>query len=160
MVEPVIRHEPERPIISIRERTTIAALPQLFGRCYGELFGWLGRHGRTASGEPFVIYHAVSPAGVDAEVCVPVAEPLVGDGPVVSRVLPPTDIAVLLHVGPYDRLHEAYAALEAWIADHGFHVSDAVREVYLNSPAEVASPAEYRTEIRMPVEPSLVEATS
>jgi effector-binding domain-containing protein len=157
-MEPTIRHaSAEQPIISIRRESSISALPQLLGRCFGELFDWLARNERPAAGHPFVIYHAIDRDHVDAEVCVPVAAPPPGAGHIVGRVLDAGEFATLLHVGSYEDLGVAYGQLTDWIARHGYHVIGPVREVYLNGPSDVASPAEYRTEIQMPV---LAEAAS
>lgn len=39
-----------------------------------------------------------------------------------------------LHVGSYDGLHGAYAALERWLQDQGATPGGPVREVYLTGP--------------------------
>jgi effector-binding domain-containing protein len=56
-----------------------------------------------------------------------------------------------LHVGPYDALGEAYSAVTRWIGERGLAIAGPFRERYLNAPDEVSSPAEYRTEIQVPV---------
>jgi effector-binding domain-containing protein len=71
-----------------------------------------------------------------------------------------TDVATTLHIGPYEQLHVVYADLAAWITAHGYVVDGPVREVYLNGPDEVASPDEFRTEVRMPIRSAVVAATT
>jgi effector-binding domain-containing protein len=141
-----------QPIVSIRERHPMSEIPTFLGRGFGVLFGQLGRLGIPPAGPPFVIYHAFGPETFDAEVCVPTQRVLDGtaDG-VTSRELPAVTVARTLHVGPYEGLATAYEALTDWIATHGTEATGPVRERYLNGPGDGAAPADYRTEIEMPV---------
>jgi AraC family transcriptional regulator len=65
------------------------------------------------------------------------------------RTVPGGEAAVLVHVGPYETLGEAYQALAEWIGGHGYRVSGPPQEIYLTSPQDPGPPV---TEIRMPVE--------
>ena len=56
-----------------------------------------------------------------------------------------------LHVGPYDELPAVYAAIEQWVAQHGWRPSGSPWEVYLNDPAECPDPKDWRTEVCWPV---------
>ncbi|MCU0486365.1 MAG: GyrI-like domain-containing protein [Anaerolineales bacterium] len=58
--------------------------------------------------------------------------------------------ASLLHVGGRSRLHEAYAALYAWIETHHYSPSGAARELLLADPGQPNLPA--YTELQLPVE--------
>jgi effector-binding domain-containing protein len=152
-----IHHTPETAIISIRERVEEGEFPAFLGLAFPELFGHVGRHGVIATGHPFVIYHAFGPDRIDAEVCVPVAGPApVGDR-IKAHVLPAATIVRTLHVGPYEELGAAYQALSEWVGDHGYATAGPIRERYLNGPAEMISPADYRTEIDLPVVPVAAE---
>jgi effector-binding domain-containing protein len=145
-------HELEtQPIISIRGRHAQAEIPGFLGRSFGLLFGHLKLLGVDPAGPPFVIYHAFGPAGMDAEVCVPVASPVSATGGVEGRVLPAMTVARTLHVGPYEDLGGAYDAVTDWIRGRGFELAGPMRERYLNGPGENVSPAEYQTEVEIPV---------
>lgn len=145
-------HEFEtQPIISIRGRHAQAEIPAFLGRSFGLLFGHLKLLGVDPAGPPFVIYHAFGPAGMDAEVCVPVASPVSATGGVEGRVLPAVTVARTLHVGPYEDLGGAYDAVTDWIRGRGFELAGPMRERYLNGPGENVSPAEYQTEVEIPV---------
>jgi len=152
------REIPDQPIVSIRERIDQAELPIFFGRVFGELYGQLGRLGIAPDGEPFVIYHAFGPGGVDAEVCVPIATVAVPSDRIDSRVVPGATVVETLHVGPYDELGEAYSALMGWIGQHHFETAGPVRERYLNEPGPDVPPAAYRTIVQMPVVQAAVAA--
>jgi len=141
----------EQRVLSIRRRIDQAAIPQFIGDSIDDLMGRLALLGAEPAGAPFVAYHEFGPRGIDAEVCVPVPESVEASGRMLTRVLPGTTVLRTVHVGPYDQLGAAYRALEEWIVDHHLSVAGPYRERYLNGPGEVASPAEYRTEIELPV---------
>ena len=144
-------------IVSIRERHPMDDFPAYVGRAFGSLFGYLATLGIEPAGMPMVIYHDFGPDGVDAEVCLPVALELLASGEFQSRVLPASTVARTLHVGPYDKLENAYGAIMAWIPKHEFDVAGPIQERYLNSPDEVP-PTAYRTEIEVPIVPVAVAA--
>jgi len=146
-----------QPIVSIRERHPMDDFPAYVGRAFGSLFGYLATLGIEPAGMPMVIYHDFGPDGVDAEVCLPVALELLASGEFQSRVLPASTVARTLHVGPYDKLENAYGAIMAWIPKHEFDVAGPIQERYLNSPDEVP-PTAYRTEIEVPIVPVAVAA--
>jgi effector-binding domain-containing protein len=145
-----------QPVISLRERLDQEQLPAFFGRAFGELYAHLGRHGVPPRGEPFVVYHAFGPDGIDAEVCVPVPTVVAVADPIAYRELPAVTVVDTLHVGPYDELGQAYQALAEWMEDHGFEAAGPVRERYLNEPGPGVSPAAYRTIVQIPIAPVTV----
>ncbi|MBN1417374.1 MAG: GyrI-like domain-containing protein [Planctomycetes bacterium] len=56
----------------------------------------------------------------------------------------------ILHVGPYERLCESYAALAAAAAERGLACAGLGHEVYLSDPRR-AAPEKLKTIVRMPV---------
>lgn len=101
-------------------------------------------------------YHTVNPDVIDVEVCLPVPAGTLGAGRITVEVLPAATVATTAHQGPYDTEGESYAALDDWIRAHDYVTSGPARERYLIGPDTDVPPAEYRTEIEMPVEPSRV----
>ena len=147
----VLHRLPEVTVLAIRARVDEAGFPGYLGAAFPELFTHTGSHGIVVTGHPFVIYHAFGPEAIDAEVCVPVVGPAPEAGRISARTLPAETVVRTLHVGPYDELGRAYAALEAWVADHGYASAGPHRERYLNGPDATSSPADYQTEIDLPV---------
>lgn len=143
----------QQPVVSIRERRVEQAIPEFLGGAFGELFGTLGLLGATPVGPPLVIYHEFGPDGIDAEVCVPVDRGVKATGRMRYRVLPAMTIARTLHVGRYEDLTAAYAAVADWIPGTGFEAAGPVQERYVNGPGDHVTPAEYRTEVEIPVAP-------
>jgi effector-binding domain-containing protein len=142
---------PDQRILSIRDRMVQSELPAFLGRSFGELFSHLRLLGVEAQGEPFVIYHAFGWDDTDAEVCVPIGAEVVASGRITGRLLEGQSVAQTLHVGPYEELATAYAAVTAWIRRNGFEAAGPVRERYLNGPADAVSPTAYRTILEMPI---------
>lgn len=152
MAYDISRHEvPDQSIVSIRDCVAQSALPAFIGHAFGELFGHLQGLGVAPSGEPLVIYHEFGPSEVDAEVCVQIAGEVVASGTITARVLPGATVVRTLHVGPYEELADAYAALNRWIGAHDVAVVGPFRERYLNAPGGDVSPSDYRTVIEIPI---------
>jgi len=141
----------EQQIVSIRGRFEQQRIPEFIGKAFGELFGRLGLLGVSPAGPPFVIYHQFGPHEVDAEVCVPVSGPVEASGRVQARTIPAMTVARMLHVGPYEELGGAYITLDAWIERGGLEAVGPLQERYLNGPGDNVTPAEYQTEIEIPI---------
>jgi hypothetical protein len=101
-------------------------VPAAVDPAFPELFGWLGRHGVTPAGPPFIRTHEVDAAGEPLEL--EVAAPVAGDVPSDERVrrdaLPAGRYLTTLHVGPYRSeterdLGDARAALIEWAERQG-----------------------------------------
>ena len=107
--------------------------------------------GAAPSGPPFLIASPPSGGSMTIEVgapCAPVPEP--GEGQHRGH-LEPTTAVIALYRGPYAEVGPAYETAFSWAAAHGYRPLGPPREVYLNGPDEVASPADYITQIVVPV---------
>jgi effector-binding domain-containing protein len=124
------------------------------GKLFGAVFGHLGQHRTQPSGPPLAIYHdgEYREQDVDAEAAVPVAESLPGGEQVTVQELPGGEMASVIHKGGYQTISEAYAALMAWIEASGYNVAGPNREIYLTGPGDADDPADYVTEVQLPVE--------
>jgi effector-binding domain-containing protein len=70
------------------------------------------------------------------------------------RVLPGTEVAALIHRGPFATLSTAYEALLKWIEENGYLIAGSpYREIYLQPPAEEGDQqdGETITEIQFPI---------
>jgi len=130
---------------------TLADIGGVMGAAFGEVYGHLAARGAAPDGPPFVIYHGMPASGepFDIEVCAPVARPVEPPAGWQLQELPAGTFATLLHVGPYDTVGEAYAAIMAWPAEHGYTIVGPPREVYLSGPE--TPPEQIRTIIEFPV---------
>jgi len=64
--------------------------------------------------------------------------------------LPSTKVATTCHMGRYDKLRDAYDALEKWVHDHGFERNGLHWEVYLTDPEVQPDPRLQQTIVIMP----------
>jgi effector-binding domain-containing protein len=140
-----------RSTIVIRGTGSPSKLPALFPEFLGELFGYLGGIGVEPAGGPFGRYFEFREDSIDFEVGVPVPAPLAGRGRIEPSELPGGSVAVTWHIGPYERLHEAYAAVESWMREHGRESAGPMWEVYHSDPEREPDPATWRTELFWPV---------
>lgn len=150
---------PEQPILSIRDRRPISAIPAFMGEAFGALFRHLGTLRVSPTGPPFAIYHAFGPDTVDAEICVPVEGMYPVAGTIHARILPATQVARTVHIGAYEDLGAAYEAVMAWVSTHPFEASGPAQERYLTGPGDGARAAAYRTEVEQPITPVKVAAS-
>lgn len=63
-----------------------------------------------------------------------------------------TQMAVYLHVGPYDKVGAAYEKMFAFIGQNGYKAVGPTMEKYLDMDPMAVKPEELRTEINVPVE--------
>lgn len=123
-------------------------------KLFGTVFGHLGQHRAKPAGPLLAIYYdeEYRERDVDVEAAVPVAESLPGGEQVTVQELPGGEMASLIHKGAYQTIGEAYAALMAWVEASGYNVAGPNREIYLTGPGDADDPADYVTEVQLPVE--------
>jgi effector-binding domain-containing protein len=139
-------------VVAIRATTTPDQLGPLLGELLPEVWRYAEARGAHPAGPPFARYHTYEPDRVDLEAGFPVLEPLPGEGRVVAGHLPQGTAAATWHIGPYDTLHSAYEALEAWIGEQGRRPAGAPWEVYWSDPGEEPDSSKWRTEVVWPIE--------
>jgi effector-binding domain-containing protein len=96
------------------------------------------------------MYHNMDMSNLDVEMGFPVTKATEGSGRVKAGKLPGGKAAVTLHVGPYEKIEEAYNRLTTFVKDQGLETESFCYEFYLNDPAETA-PEELKTEIYFPL---------
>ncbi|NPV71216.1 MAG: GyrI-like domain-containing protein [Firmicutes bacterium] len=133
---------PEQPVVSVRKTIPIGEVGRLFGEVARRLRG-------RPEGAPFAMYHNpdFDPSAVDVEVAFPVQKG--GD-----RVLPAAKVASVMYIGDYGGVGKAYEALFAWMEEQGLKTAGPSREIYLVGPQSSKEPAEYVTEIQIPITPA------
>ncbi|TDV42569.1 DUF302 domain-containing protein [Actinophytocola oryzae] len=130
------------------------------GTSLAELYASARAAGLHPSGPPSVTYLDQPRSGgqVHADLSVAVA-PGIGcadpcDGArIVTRHSQP--VARAVHHGDYAGIGGAYRALEDWVLDHGYRSAGPPTETYLVGPGTASDPAGYRTEVCLPVRPSI-----
>jgi effector-binding domain-containing protein len=160
MPECQIEQRPAQPYIGLPVSAPMDGLAGVIDRGFPELFGWLGAHGMTPAGAPFIRYLEVD---MEGELKLELAVPVDGARPAGERVragvLPAGRYVTLLHVGPYDELIDANAALQRWAEERGlrWRKEDGSTwsgrvERYLTDPSAQPDPSAWETELAYLVE--------
>ena len=83
-------------------------------------------------------------------VYIPVADPPT-IGAVEPFVIPATDLATTMHLGPHDDIDVTYGALGTYVSQQAFEVVGPVREIYHVGPRDTDDRGAWRTEIGWPI---------
>ena len=140
-----------QPAVVIRT----AARQQDMGPAMSELFpailAFVLESPAEPAGPPFCRYLSMGGEEWEFECGMTVTEPVAGEGRVEATELPGGDVVTTMHVGPYETLGQSWGALEGWMQENGRGPGGAAWEVYWTDPGEVPDPAEWRTELVMPL---------
>ena len=109
--------------------------------------------GKT-NGAPFVCYYEMNPEtkiGV-MDLCVPTEESPSKSG-IEVKELPQIKAISVTHVGSYETLHHAYAAIDQYAAEHKLQLQPPFREVFVKGPGMFlkGNPSGYITEVLFPI---------
>jgi len=123
------------------------------GELFGELFGCIGQLQVRPIGPTILIMYdpEFREQDVDVEVAIPVAQAVPAGTPLRDRILPEVQAACVVYQGAYDGIGAAYNAVMAWLEPNGYKIAGPCRENYLHSPGDTTDPAQYVTEIQVPV---------
>lgn len=150
-----IKQVPPQVVVTERRHTTLAQLGEVMHETLAHVATAVDPPG-AARGAPFAVYYdePFRPEDIDLEVGLPVT----ADAKVVEtlqvqrRLLEGGPVAYTVHVGPYEAIGAAYEALYRWVDAHGHHRLGPPKEIYLAGPGEGIEPANYRTELEVPVD--------
>jgi effector-binding domain-containing protein len=144
-------------ILSIRGTIRVEQLGETVGDRLQALGSYLQQTGAQAAGPPFVRYFTFEEVETDFEMGVPVVKPVAGEGRIASGELPGGPAITTWHMGPHNKLGEAYARIEEWRQEHGREPAGPAREVYhwidLSQPQDPSTldPSTRGTQLIQPV---------
>ena len=160
--EVTMKVSPQATALTHRTMTDSASvftdIPKGIGRVVGALEGT----GSVPIGAPFTIFHQApdgdSPGEI--EMGIPIGEAVTMDADDLTVAdLPETVVAALVHVGSYADMGRSYAAMAAWVEERGHRLVGPTREIYLNSPADVAEDA-LQTELLFPIDADVSDVSN
>jgi DNA-binding transcriptional MerR regulator len=146
---------PEVTVASMR--TTVPSYDAFFAIVpkMGEYMNSVGAVCRTPA-YCFTIFHndEYREEDIDVEICEAVVEPRTESEMVQFRTVPGVETAACIdHRGPYATIGASYNALFAWIAENGYTPVDHPRESYIDGIWNREDPADWLTEVQVPVAP-------
>ncbi|HEV2846709.1 MAG TPA: GyrI-like domain-containing protein [Thermoanaerobaculia bacterium] len=149
--EAKLDHREPQPVLSIREKVSFPELSEKLGQFVGEVFGYLQGQGAEPAGPPFTRYHGFEGDKIDFEAGLPTQKALPGSGRIQPGELPGGPVVSTVHMGGYENLPQAGAALDSWVAENGREAAGANWEFYWVAPGHNADPSSWKTEVFKPV---------
>jgi effector-binding domain-containing protein len=149
----------EQPTLTIRESTTLSAIPEKIGGIFAEILAFMEKRGISPVGAPFAYWHNMGPDCInkgifDMECGFPVSVPVEGVGQIKKSKLPGGKVITAMHIGSYDTLAQTYEEVLSWIKENGYQVEDDMWETYLTNPCEEPDQSKWMTEIFFPIKSS------
>jgi DNA-binding transcriptional MerR regulator len=80
--------------------------------------------------------------------CDPLPQPV---GRVGAAVIPPAELATIVHLGSSAEVDRTYGALAAYVTRHALAVDGPIREYYLVGPSDTPDESLWRTEVGWPI---------
>ncbi|MEZ4794754.1 MAG: SRPBCC family protein [Flavobacteriaceae bacterium] len=134
----------------------IDQLGEKMGPMLGKVYGFAQQNHITMAGAPFTLYNQWDEVNGTTifSAALPVSEKIViTEGDVLCGYMPPLTAVKATLKGKYDHLQETYQKVQDYIHENNRIIDPANPpfEVYANDPGEVPNPAEWMTEVYMPV---------
>jgi len=146
------RSIPAAPALAVTATVTADKALDWGGGALEEIYGRIAQRGLTPAGPAGALF----PAGffelerAELTAFVPVAADAEGAGRVRALTIPPAEVAVLVHAGPFMDSDQTYGVLGTVVAERALGVDGPIREYYV-VPFTEPDPATHRTEICWPV---------
>lgn len=121
------------------------------GKYMGILYKTAKQH---STGVPINLYYdSEYKVNASIEVCVPVKKEIKVKKDILLKELPSVDGISTIHIGPYDKVGNAYQALSDYAKSEGFDLGLPLRETYLKGPGMLfkGNPNKYQTEVFIPI---------
>lgn len=148
-----LRIEPAYRVARLSIGTTAERMVEESGELVYRLFDLMRADGRRPADPIMCINDEPDADGrIRVHACAGVDADVAGTGRLPVVEIPGGLVCWLTHRGAYAELGLAYHALSAWAQEHGHEQRDALREIYLNDPAETPV-EELITEVILPLRP-------
>jgi len=128
----------------IRSRVESKELSKFVPAACGEVWSFIRAAGLPRPGRHTALYLEDGMVEVGAEV----SEPFTGNERVHCSQLPAGRVVTTTHLGPYQRLGDAYSAIKQWSAERGHTLAGNCWEIYGHwDPSWNTDPSKIRTDI-------------
>ncbi len=141
-------------------KTTAATgtnISQVMGQQYGEIMGYMAKNNIVANGMPFTIYNEMNPesGNVIMSNAIPTRDKVdvAKESQILCGYIPKTKVLKTTLKGNYTNLPKAWEETMVYLAKNNLSQS-AIKpfEIYTNDPGKVPNPANWITEIYIPIQ--------
>lgn len=139
-----------QPTLTIRSQVAAENLPQIIGQALYTIARYAGELGFSPAGAPFVANHGMNGHNMDMEIGFVFGQKLAGKDNIQAGEIPGGKSAACIHVGSYDQLGGARAALHQWMLKNEYIGTGVSYEFYLNDPQRTP-PEKLETQIVFPL---------
>jgi effector-binding domain-containing protein len=122
-----------RKLAAVRREVALGAVGAAWGPALGKVWDFLRSQPglRTDGHNVFLYHHPPQPgAPLQCDFGVEVTRSFERTGEVYATETPAGEAAIAVHRGPYDRMNEAYDAIEKWMAANGRESAGHAWEIY------------------------------
>jgi AraC family transcriptional regulator len=153
MAYSILKKELEpQPVLIVRRRVKRSEIAATIGEVLPHIFIYAQQHGIALAGLPFTRYVEMGHGLITMEPGMRVVSPgTAGQGEIVADILPGGLLATTVHAGPYDKLPDAYAAIEQWMESEGLVAAGAPWGSYLNAPSDFPDSKDWKTGVFWPM---------
>jgi AraC family transcriptional regulator len=147
------RQIPAQPVLVVRRQIKPSEVATTLAEVLGHVFMQAQQNGMALAGQPFTRYLEWGPGLWTIEAGMPVTAHATAPSheDVRADTLPGGWVATTTHSGAYDKLTEAHAAVQQWIAAEGLSAAGSPWEVYTTDPGDYPDPKDWKTEIFWPI---------
>jgi len=147
------RHQPATPAAAITETIEAAAALLWYRGALGELMATLAAQHLDPAGPAGGVFadELFAEDRGEATIFIPCTEGVRAMGRVASLVVPPADLAIIVHPGSHNGIDRAYGALGAYVTRHALAVNGPLREYYVVGPTDTDDDTLWRTEVGWPI---------
>ncbi len=133
-----------QPVLVRRRQIQPPEIAQALAEMFPQVFEEAQRNGIAQAGPPFARYLEMGRGMWTVEAGLPVAGAS-------ADTLPGGPAAMTTHAGPYEKLPEAHAAVQQWMAAEGLAAGGPPWESYVTDPADYPDPKDWKTEVFIPL---------
>jgi len=123
----------------------------VMGAGYRELMEAISKQGIQPTGPWYTHQFQTVPDLFDFEIGVPLSSDISPEGRVVASELPGTTVVRTIYHGDYERMGDAWAEFDNWVAVNGYKLADDFYETYLIGPEATTDPDQWQTELSRPL---------
>lgn len=144
---PEVTTNTEQPTATIHLVIPGMEMPKHMDPAIREIIQVLADQGLRPAGPMFSYHHRRPSDTFDFEIGFPVSKAVKEQGRVKNSTLPAAKVVRAVYQGPYERLADAWGAMQVWVRERRLPETGRFWECYLNNPDEVKDPKDYLTEL-------------